>query len=444
LLKATVMKKLLLLACVLSAGCTINNNTTADGGGVDDSGTTPVTDSGSSETTPDPDTGTGPVTDSGSMPGDTSVPPGKTANSCSTGSVWAGNPKYDGSYLDRPASGTGILADPPFQWENLVFNNGWLFSRDTGELWGVDLSAASKVEKLVAGKNRSDANYGYSAGPCATARFSRIEGLAALPDKSLVVADSLGNGVLHVKDPSGAGCTVEYWAGNATANLDYDPYKYPPNEGDVDGPGASTKLDTPTGIVADEAGNVYFFDSGNHKIKKIANDAAHTVTTLVKLPTTGAPDRIPNLTRIGSKIYGVGTDPSKSYVFSVDTATGTMTTLLSGTATAFPPMDSYKQPVIHGITTDGTGLIISGNGYVWYLTTTGTLKHIAGMGPNIDYWASGYDPKASHPAMDLWLPGSRAVTSIGSADYIAYYDGALYYRGHANGTAAFIEKISCP
>ena len=54
---------------------------------------------------------------------------GTTALACSTGTLFAGNPTYNGSPSDRPASGTGIHADPPLQWENLVFSGTHLFTR---------------------------------------------------------------------------------------------------------------------------------------------------------------------------------------------------------------------------------------------------------------------------------------------------------------------------
>src|SRR4051812_5867191 len=123
------MKNLLLLACLLSVGCTVNNNTSNDGGttGGDDTGTAPGTDGSSSDSPGSDDgtdTGTVAMDDSGTPPGDggtMETGTGGLATSCSTGSIFAGNPTYDGMPLDRPTSGTGILADPPFQWQNLVF-----------------------------------------------------------------------------------------------------------------------------------------------------------------------------------------------------------------------------------------------------------------------------------------------------------------------------------
>jgi hypothetical protein len=384
-------------------------------------------------------------TDGGSTE-DGGGPIGTAATSCGTGALFAGNPVYDGQPSDRPASGTGILADPPLQWQSLTFVGKNLYTRDTGEIWHVDTSAASPVEKLLVGKNPAGANKAFTDGPCATARFASIHAIAAAADGSLFVTDVFGNAILHVKDPTGPACAVEYWAGNHTANLDLDVNNTAPNTGADDGPGLTTaKLDGPTGITTDAAGNVYFVDN-EMKIRKVAADAAHTVSTLGPMPA-GGPDKIYNLTRIGNTVYGAGISAdNKGHVIAVDTTTGSIKLVISGRGDTFPPVASASSPAIAGITTDGTGLIVSGAGYVWYLTPTGTLTYLAGVGTNIDFFAAGYDPKIPHPAKDLALNprrGSSAV-SIGSPDFITYHEGAVYYRGHGNGTAAYVERIACP
>lgn len=426
------MKSCFRLACAsllstlaLGVGCAPAAETKADDGGT----TTPGTDGGASNDG---------ATDGGSTADGATSP---AATSCSTGALFAGNPVYGGEPNDRPAPGTGIHADPPLQWQNLVFSGNQLYTRDTGEVWGTDVSAANPVENRIAGLNGS--TFGYTDGPCATARFGKIEGMAAMADGSLLVADVAGNGVLKITSPTTASCKVEYYAGNTTPNPDLNLNQPVPNGGDVDGPGATAKFDSPSAMVLDDAGNAYVFDVGNRKIKKIANDAAHTVTTLAKLAADG-PDRLTNLTRIGGTVYGIGTSGTEGFVIGVDTAGGEVKTIIRGKGDTFPPIEPQQFPQIAGLTTDGQGLILSGKGFVWYLTTSGTLKHIAGSGTHIDFPENGYDPKAPHPALDLQLPPSSNGSLIGSADYITYHQGGLYYRGRHQGTASFVERIACP
>jgi len=60
----------------------------------------------------------------------------------------------------------------------------------------------------------------------------------------------------------------------------------PWQEGLVNGPAASARFRRPAGVATDSAGNIYVADTGNHVIRKIANDAQRTVTTIAG---TGAP-----------------------------------------------------------------------------------------------------------------------------------------------------------
>lgn len=369
----------------------------------------------------------------------------RPATTCSTATLWAGNPTYDGQPSDRPKSGTALKADPPFHYQNLVFVGNILYTRDAGELWAIDTSAASPVENRIAGLNPTGSNYAFTAGPCTSARIGWIKGIAPLPD-GLVVVDGLSNAVLKVKDPMGKGCTVEYLAGTNTPKQGFNP-STPPNTGDQDGAGAKAKFSNPGPVVTDDAGNAYVYDSDSRKIKKIANDAAHTVSTLGG-KKIDAPYAIRNMTRIGTKLYAIGDDSTKATVVEIDTATGNTRTIIEGRSDAFPPLEPGHSATLHGITTDGTGLIISGLSAVWYLTTAGKLTHIAGDGvQSIDFPRTGYDPQAPHPALKAQLPGSRAAPGpnqeVGSFEFITYHHGAIYTRG-ARGPASFVEKISCP
>lgn len=339
-----------------------------------------------------------------------------------------------------------MKGEMPFHWENLVFVGSTLYSRDKGELWSVDTAAANPVMNRVAGKNPTAGNYAFTAGSCANARFGWIKGIAPMPDGSLLIVDGLANAVLKVKSPTTpASCTVEYYAGTNKPVAEFSPGKSP-NAGDKDGPGADAKFGNAGPIVTDDAGNAYVYDFGSKKIKKIANDAAHTVSTLgAKI---SKPYAIRNLTRIGGKLYGIGDDSTVATVLEIDSATGATRTVVEGKGDVFQPMSSYGGATLHGLTTDGKGLIVAGLGYIWYVTTAGKVTHIAGDGTSpLDFPKGKYDPKASHPAKDLQLPGSRAATSpdmeVGSMEFITYYKGAIYTRG-ARGTGSFVTRIACP
>lgn len=79
-------------------------------------------------------------------------------------------------------------------------------------------------------------------------------GVVGLPDGSIVVSDSVLNRLFIVADPS-----VMPFAGNGSAET----------PADVEG-AASAHFAGPTGLVADETGNVFVADTGHHCIRKIA------------------------------------------------------------------------------------------------------------------------------------------------------------------------------
>jgi len=397
---------------------------------------------------------TGGNPDGGGHPDGGGNPDGQTGSAaCSTGTLFAGNPTYDGQPSDRPASGTGILADPPLQWQTLVFAGSHLYTRQESEVWSVDLSASSPVEKRIAGATPTGSTYDFVMGPCASASMTQLRGLAALPDGSLVASDYWANAIVKITNPDSPSCTVSSIAGNAGPYTAIDPSDdttYPPF-GTADGQGSAATFTELGAMIADASGTIYVADrkvaQGSSTVRKI--DASGKVTTLLKL--TGAdntPDVIRNFTVMGGKLYAAASDAmNQSYVFQIDTTSGAMTMIHSGGSDAWDPVPSGEDPTVHGITNDGTNLIVAGYGYVWYLGLDGSLKLVAGTGYDIDNFPSGYDAHASHPALELALPaslGSADEYGTGSIHHVTYHDGAVYFRGHADGTAAFVEKIACP
>ncbi len=368
--------------------------------------------------------------------------------------MFAGDPTYNGQPSDRPASGTGILADPPLQWQTLVFSGTHLYTRQECEVWSVDLSAGSPVETKIAGTTPSGSTYDFAMGPCSTASLTQLRGLAALPDGSLVASDYWANAIVKITNPDNPStCMVSSIAGNAgpyTAIDPSNPSTYPPS-GTTDGQGSAASFTELSAMITDSSGTTYVADrtvtSGPSSVRKI--DSSGNVKTLLQLTNVdGTPNVIHNFTIMNGKLYAAAGDAANaSYVFQIDTTTGTTTMIHSGGSDQWAPVDPASDPMVAGITNDGTNLIVAGYGYVWYLSLGGKLTLVAGTGYSIDYFPTGYDPAAPHPALQLALPapiGPADEYGTGALYHIAYHDGAVYFRGHADGTAAFIEKIACP
>jgi hypothetical protein len=374
------------------------------------------------------------------------------AFSCSQGTLYAGDPVYTGDPNLRPTSGTGIKTDPPLVWQTLVIAGTHLYTRQESEVWSVDMSAASPVETKIAGTIPSGSTYDFNAGPCSSANFTQLRGLGAMGDGSIVAADYFANSIVKITNPDNpATCTVSVIVGTQGPLTGLDPSSSStlPPPGNANGKGAAASFNGPQAFTIDGSGNIFLVD---HQVSNNATivrriDPGGFASTLATLGTSpGAPMDISNLTNINGTIYAAARDDTNnSYVISIDLQ-GNITTILGGGSDKFPPVSSGRDPAVAGITNDGKNLILAGDGFVWYLTLTGQLTQLAGTENSIDFFTSGYDPTQPHPAMQLELPiaiGSADENGTGSFNHIVYDKGFLYYRGFANGSSAFIEKIAC-
>jgi hypothetical protein len=98
-------------------------------------------------------------------------------------------------------------------------------------------------------------------GPLAQASFLAPAGIAVGADFTIYLSEATANVIRMIKN--GEVTTI---AGTGVAGL-------------RDGPGAQAMLNVPTGIALGPDGALYLADSSNHVIRRIANDAARTVTT---------------------------------------------------------------------------------------------------------------------------------------------------------------------
>ena len=179
-------------------------------------------------------------------------------------SVVAGTSGAAGS---TDAAGALALFNQP---GGLVVNaSGVLFVADTANAT-IRRIGADGVVSTFAG---SATARGSTNGPGLQATFSAPQGLALDAAGNLYVADA-GAHTIRLISPAGV---VTTFAGTAGVS------------GAVDGPGASARFNTPSGVAVDAAGNVYVADRSNNVIRKIT--PAGVVSTLAGLAgVSGADD----------------------------------------------------------------------------------------------------------------------------------------------------------
>lgn len=376
--------------------------------------------------------------DAASSPGNVDARGSSGGFSCTTGSLFAGNPLYD-TPSDRPPDGTGIRSDPPFPYRTVVFSNGQMITHDGREIWRANLSDG-KLHKLAGTESDSQA---LVTGPCAGSRFANIFSLALASDGSLFVSDHTANAILKITDPLGSGCTVRHYAGTPVdiAPGDLDP-GHPPNVGNVDGPGAMAKFGLPERMAVDGDDNVYVWDHGNDAIRKIASDTDRTVSTFA--PDISDGGVLLSEVVLGGKLYVYGLASSDVFLTSVDLTTGAKHDLFRGSAEIFGggPIDFH---IVGGIVTDGVGLILFYKGQLFYVSTDGTvLPALAGVyGQALDF-STGYDPLAPHDAADVEVPASAGFPATAGAEGFLAIDGGddLYVTSQFGGNQ-YVERVSC-
>jgi hypothetical protein len=355
---------------------------------------------------------------------------------CKAGALIFGDPTYKGNDKPNPVGQT-VKQDPPLEWRGLVIAKGKVYTISGGsqEIWGGD---ASGVVKRLAGAQQPRASK-FADGRCADVRFLSVRGIAALKNGALVVADTNANAIRTITDPEGPGCTVTTIVGPQAA-FD-DAVSKPPGPGDVDGAGKDAKLGAPEWVMTDDGGNIYFIDSLAGKLKKVAADDAHTVSTIgsIKLDKVYGWN---GMTILDKKIYVVGNTMANAVIWEVDPAAQKVKVLKNTDYKAFPGLQN-ESPTITSIASDGTGLLISGQGFIWRMTKDGkTVTKLAGQGYALDY-PPKYNPAGVYPVGDLALRfRTDDASSFGTSTFMVWSDNALYFRGRHIG--AYVLKIGCP
>lgn len=415
--------------CLLTSGDDDGGGGQPTSGNADDDGTgDPTSTSGNAPATTAMPGSTGDDGASGDdAVDDTGAPP---PTDCSSARLLLGNPYFQGDLVGANPQGHGLRDDPPLRSRHLADVGGRLAVETQTEVWIADDTQLVRV----AGNEVSEADRYRPIGTCAQARFLEIEGMAALPDGRVIVADAFGNGLVELSDPLADDCMAAPIAGNPDTTLleDIDGIAA---MGDIDGPGSAARFAGVRLPVADDAGNIYVIDAGNGKIKRIADDADRTVTTLYQIPD-GNPLA---MTFLDGTLYVTGSVGVDDAVWAIDAVAGGGETLFIG-AGLFPTVIDEDDPVLMlSLTNDGVDLIVgSHEGYVLRMSTAATSKGaIAGYGPVIDF-PSDLDLAASIPVGELPID-SYAIAEGG----LLWRDGEILVANLANGTGYHVWAIEC-
>jgi sugar lactone lactonase YvrE len=235
--------------------------------------------------------------------------------------------------------------------------------------------------RLAAG----DGVRGMRNGPATQARFDDPYGVAMAADGTLYVADAGDNNRIR---RIGSDDTVTTLAGF--------------EEGFADGDGTMARLNTPSGLALDRAGNLYVADTGNHAIRKIT--PLGMVSTVAGTGVAGFRDGAAAQAQFNGPI-GVAVD-AHGNVYVADTyndrirridAQGQVSTLAGGER----PGD------VDGVGAQArfdtpTALVVDAQGIVWVADTRNdAIRRIAPDGAVTTPWNAGQD--APHRPMSLAL-----------------------------------------
>ena len=212
------------------------------------------------------------------------------------------------------------------------------------------------------------------------------------------------------------------------------------------GPATAARLDGPDGVAVDGAGNLYIADTFNHRIRKV--DSTGTITTVAGTgifgsggdggPATAARLNYPS----GVAVDGAGnlyiSDQDNHRIRKVDSA-GVITTIAGTGERGFSgdggPATAARLAYPYGVAVDGAGNVYitdSTNDRIRKVDSTGTITTIAGTGER------GFSGDGG-PAVQAQLsePSGVAVDGAGNL-YIAEFNNHSIRKVDSTGTITTI------
>lgn len=161
----------------------------------------------------------------------------------------------------------GVLGSADGSGSDARFNQPWTVAVDAaGNLYVTD-NGNETIRKITAGGLVSTlagqvGEFGSADGPASEALFWFSTGVAVDADGNVYVADTNNNTIRKIT-PEGVATTL---AGRANG--------FVPAPGSEDGIGSAARFYQPDGLGVDAAGNVYVADYANHTIRKITPEGA--------------------------------------------------------------------------------------------------------------------------------------------------------------------------
>ena len=276
---------------------------------------------------------------------------------------------------------------------------------------GMTLETVGVIETLA---GTGAVSYGGDGGPASQASFRLPSGVAADTAGNIYVADSSDNRIRLI-DSNGMITTL---AGTGESGYGGD-----------GGPATLAHLNHPEGLATDGAGNVYFADSANHRVRKI--DTTGMISTLAGTGERGyGGDDGPAVEARLSYPGGVAVD-TEGNVYVADSwnhrvrkvdREGTITTLAGR---GFPGLLGNGGPAAQAALANPTGISVDGEGNVYVADTwnhrvrridgSGVISTFAGSGRDVD---SGDGRRAL--AASLGYPAAVAAGPAGMVYVITY------------------------
>jgi sugar lactone lactonase YvrE len=298
------------------------------------------------------------------------------------------------------------------------------------------LAARATQLSLLAG---ASSGQGYLDGARANARFSYVQGMRFDAAGNMLVADAR-NAVIRKIDPAGRVSTL---AGTPGIN------------GSADGTGTGARFNMPSDVATDAKGNVYVTDTGNAVIRKIT--PAGMVTTLAgSAGQSGAADGIGAEARFSGPSGLVADQHGNLYVADNSnqlirkiTPDGAVSTL-AGTAGASGHVDGagadarFRGPSSIAIDSAGILYVTDGDHTIRRITAGGVVSTVAGV-PGISGSSDGAAASAlfngpsgitvdaagnltimdgNNSTLRKIRPGGVVSTAAGSAGKVGNIDGA--------------------